>query len=246
MNDSEKIKCMVIDDEDAAIEVLRHFITQIPYLEYAGGYTEPIAGLQAAQIQDVDILFVDVQMPEISGLDLIKNVSSRCCIILTTAYSQYALEGFDLDVTDYLLKPVPFSRFLKAVEKARNQLALQVKELPTQESTDDFILVKGDAKGKFIKVDYKDIEYVEGMKNYVAIVFGAKKVLSLLNIRDIENKLPFPQFIRVHKSYIVSIAKISFIEGNQIILKNLPGEKIPIGDTYKRLFMDAMKKAMIR
>ena len=236
----------MIDDEDAAIEVLRHFITQIPYLEYAGGYTEPIAGLQAAQTQDVDILFVDVQMPEISGLDLIKNVSSRCCVILSTAYSQYALDGFDLDVTDYLLKPVPFSRFLKAVEKARNQLQIKSKELPNQTSGDDFILVKGDAKGKFIKVDYKEIDYIEGMKNYVAIVCGTKKIVSLLNIRDIEEKVPSPQFIRVHKSYIISIPKISFIEGNQIILKNLPGEKIPIGDTYKSLFMDAMKKAMIR
>ncbi len=247
MNDFIKIKCLVIDDEEAAITVLSHFIARVPYLEYKGGYTSPISGLNAVQEQDVDILFVDVQMPEISGLDLIKNVNSHCRIILTTAYSQYAIDGFDLDVTDYLLKPIPFARFLKAVEKAKNQLALPETILSGSKTTSDhFILIKGDTKGKFFKVDYKDIDYIEGMKNYVAIICGSKKIVSLLNIKDIEEKLPAQQFIRVHKSYIVSISKIYSIEGNHIRLKNSPGANITIGDTYKNAFLQIMKIGLVK
>jgi len=246
LNDFIKIKCLVIDDEEAAITVLSHFIRQVPYLEYKGGYTSPVEGLHATQEQDVDLLFLDVQMPEISGLDLIKNVKNDCRIILTTAYSQYAIDGFDLDVTDYLLKPIPFPRFLKAVEKAKNQLIPPETILAdSKTTTDDFILIKGDAKGKFFKVDYKDIDFIEGMKNYVAIICGSKKIISLLNIKDIEEKLPPQQFMRVHKSFIVSISKISSIEGNQIRLKNLPAANIIIGDTYKNAFLEKMKSGMI-
>ncbi len=242
-----KIKCLVIDDETAAITVLRHFISRIPYLEYLGGYISPIEGLQAVQEQDVDLLFVDVQMPDINGLDLVKNISSRCKVILTTAYSQYALDGFDLDVTDYLLKPIPFARFLKAVEKAKSQLIIQEPVVSQgAKATDEFIVVKGDAKGKFFKIEYRDIDYIEGRKNYAAIICGNQKIISLLNIKDLEEKLPPQQFVRVHKSFIVSIAKISAIQGNSIVLKNSTHASLLIGDTYKTAFFDIIKNGMIK
>lgn len=245
MNEPAKIKCIVIDDEDAAIAVLKHFIEQVSYLEYAGGYTSPVEGLQAAQQPDIDILFVDVQMPEINGLELIKHLNNHCKVILTTAYSQYALDGFDLDVTDYLLKPIPLARFLKAAEKAKSQLLLQHPSVNKNNIADDFILVKGDAKGKFVKIDYKDIDYIEGMKNYAAIVCNGKKIISLLNIKDLEEKLPAAQFVRVHKSFMVSIAKISAIQGNQVLLKNSSYNDIVIGDTYRNDFLKIMKSRMI-
>lgn len=192
-------------------------------------------------------LFVDVQMPDINGLDLVKNMNSRCKIILTTAYSQYALDGFDLDVTDYLLKPIPFARFLKAVEKVKNQLLVQEPAAnPVAKATDDFILVKGEAKGKFFKIEYRDIDYIEGRKNYAAIICGDQKIISLLNIKDLEEKLPPRQFVRVHKSFIVSIAKISAIQGNSILLKNSPHANLIIGDTYKNAFFEIIKNGMIK
>jgi two-component system, LytTR family, response regulator len=247
LSDAAKIKCLVIDDENAAITVLRHFISRVPYLEYLGGYLSPIEGLQAAKEQQVDILFVDVQMPDINGLDLVKNIDRRCQVILTTAYSQYALDGFDLDVTDYLLKPIPFARFLKAVEKAKSQLSLQGPVRPTASKIhDDFLLVKGDVKGKFFKIEYRDIDYIEGRKNYAAIVCGDQKIVSLLNIKDLEERLPAGQFIRVHKSFIVSMAKISSIEGNSILLKDSPHNNIIIGETYKAAFFEIMKNGMIK
>lgn len=244
MNEPRKIKCIVIDDEDAAIAVLKHFIDQVSYLEYAGGYTSPLEGLQAAQQPGIDILFVDVQMPEINGLELIKHLNNHCKIILTTAYSQYALDGYDLDVTDYLLKPIPLARFLKAIEKAKSQLLLQ-HPADNKNTANDFILVKGDTKGKFIKIDHQDIDYIEGMKNYAAIVCNGKKIISLLNIKDLEEKLPATQFVRVHKSFIVSIAKISAIQGNQVLLKNSSYNDIVIGDTYRNDFLKIMKSRII-
>jgi two-component system, LytTR family, response regulator len=243
----KKIKCIVIDDEDAAIQVLEHFIAQVPWLQFAGGYTSPVAALQVIEQGNIDLAFVDVQMPEISGLDLIKNIGNKCKVILTTAYSQYALDGYDLNVVDYLLKPVSLSRFLKAVEKVRvlSKPVHSNNTLSETEPEEDFILVKAEAKGKFFKIQISDIDYIEGLKNYISIVCGQKKIVSLLNLTGLEARLPSHKFVRVHKSFIVAVAKIISIEGNIIRLKDHPQPGIIIGDTYKQSFLEKMKTRLI-
>lgn len=242
MSEQLKIKCLVADDEEAAIEVMKHFIARIPYLELAGAYTSPLEALQAINDQKPQLVFADVQMPDISGIDLVKNIRADSHVILTTAYSQYALTGYDLNVTDYLLKPVAFPRFLAAVEKVKNLLLLKNKHT----AENDFILIKGEAKGKFFKVNFNDIDYIEGLRNYVAIHCGNKKIITLLNMKDLEEKLPAEQFARVHKSFIVSIAKINTIEGNTLSLKDHADAAIVIGDTYKNDFFEKMNRNFLK
>ena len=247
MNEPLQINCVVIDDENAAITVMKHFIDQIPYLHYLGGFTSPIEGLQVVKEKNAGLVFVDVQMPDINGLELVRHLDKNCKVVLTTAYSQYALDGFDLNVTDYLLKPVPFSRFLKAVEKVKDELSVpKGKTDRPGRKQNDFLLVKGEMKGKYFKIEYGDIDYIESRKNYAAIISGNQKILSLLNIKDVEEKLPADQFIRIHKSFIVSIAKISSIQGNSIILKNPALPHLVIGETYKAAFFEVIKNGLIK
>lgn len=245
MNESRKIRCLVIDDEEAAIDVLQHFISKLPHLVYCGGVTSPLVALEIIRKEEIDLVFVDVQMPEISGLDLIRNIKSNCKVVLTTAYSEYALDGFELDVADYLLKPISFARFLKAVEKVVQLMAPKTAEANASEASGDYILVKGDSKGKFLKIDTADIDYIEGMKNYAAIVCRNKKITSLVNLKDIEEKLSADKFIRVHKSFIISIQQIVSIEGNTIRLKDHLHANIPIGESYKALFLEKLKTRLI-
>lgn len=240
------INCLVIDDEFAAAEVLEHFIKQVPELHLVASVNNPMEGLALVRDQKIDLVFLDVHMPELSGIDFIKAINGKCKVILTTAYSEYALEGFDLDVIDYLLKPIPFSRFIKAVQKAIIVLE-PAKPVKTDAAAEqhDFILVKTETKGKFLKIDTADIDYIEGMGNYVALFCNGKKILSLLNMKDLEDKLPADRFIRVHKSFIVAIEKIVSIEGNSLVLKNNPKASILIGNSYRAGFLEKMKTRLI-
>jgi DNA-binding LytR/AlgR family response regulator len=240
------INCLVIDDEFAAAEVLEHFIKQIPELNLVASVNNPLEGLALVREQQIGLIFLDVHMPELSGIDFIKAINGKCKVILTTAYSEYALEGYDLDVIDYLLKPIPFSRFIKAVQKAIALLepAKTEKSGPVTEQH-DFILVKTETKGKFLKIDTADIDYIEGMGNYVALYCNGKKTLSLINMKDLEDKLPADKFMRVHKSFIVAIEKIISIEGNSLVLKNNPGASILIGNAYRAAFLERMKTRLI-
>ena len=239
------INCLIIDDEIAAIEVLEHFVKQVPQLNLIASTSNPIEGLSIVQEQPVDLIFLDVHMPEISGIDFIKAINGKCKIILTTAYSEYALEGFELDVIDYLLKPIPFSRFLKAIQKATEVLATKNTSAAPKTEQHDFILVKTETKGKFLKIDTTDIDYIEGMGNYVAIYCGSKKILSFINMKDLEEKLSPDKFIRVHKSFIVAVEKIISIEGNSLLLKNHPNAAILIGNAYRPAFLEKMKTRLI-
>lgn len=242
MTQTVNIRCVVIDDEEAAIEVLKYFILQIPGLIFCGGFTSPIEALEMIRKQKPDVVFTDIHMPQISGIDLINNLTHPCKIILTTAYSEYALQGYDLNICDYLLKPISFNRFLQTVEKIKYSFFDKGKAASI---TDDFILVKGESKGKLFKIDLNDIDYIQGMKNYAAINCGNKKIISLLNLKDLEDQLPFQKFIRIHKSFIVSIAKIMTIEGNKILIKNGSPIDILIGENYKAAFLERMKNNLI-
>lgn len=230
------ISCIIVDDEQHAIDVLAHFVNQTPLLTLKGTTTDPLEALQLINREQVDLIFLDIQMPHISGIDFIKAINGRCKVILTTAYSEFAAEGFDLEVVDYLLKPIPLPRFLKAVQRAAAVLA---KTTAPETETDDYIFVKTEAKGKMLKINLADIDYIEGMKNYVAIHTGDTKTLALLNMKDLEDRLQGKHFMRVHRSYIIAIGKITMIEGNKIMLKK--GQEILLGDSYRAAFLEAMK-----
>jgi two-component system, LytTR family, response regulator len=238
------LNCLIIDDEIAAIEVLEYFIKKTPQLNLIASTDNPIEGLSIVQREAIDLVFLDVQMPELSGIDFIKAINGKCKVILTTAYREYALEGYELDVIDYLMKPIPFSRFLKAVQKATEMIP--AKNTITKPADQyDFILVKTETKGKFLKIDTADIDYIEGMDNYVAIFCRGKKTVAFINMKDLEEKLPKDKFMRVHKSFIVAIDKIVSIEGNSLLLKNNVQAGILIGNAYRTAFLEKMKSRLI-
>jgi DNA-binding LytR/AlgR family response regulator len=240
------INCFIIDDEQHAIDILMHYISQTPYLHLAGSATNPIEALQIVAEQNIDVVFLDIQMPELSGIDFVKAVGSKTKIILTTAYSEFALESYDLDVVDYLLKPIRLPRFLQAVQKAVKLLRENHPAEGTEKSDeDDYIFVKTESKGKLLKINLPDIDYIEGMKNYVAIYQGGRKTLVYTSMKELEERLPHKSFIRVHKSFIIPVAKITGIEGNLLRLKDITAE-IQIGEGYKVELMELVKNKMIQ
>jgi two-component system, LytTR family, response regulator len=207
--------------------------------------TSAIEGLQMVNSQAVELVFLDIQMPDLTGVDFIKAIGKQCKVVFITAYNQYAVEGYDLDVVDYLLKPVPFPRFMRAAQKAKEMIDAIRPKHPAQPSALDFIMVNGDSKGKFIKIELDEIDYIEGMGNYVAIFCTGRKVLALMNMKDLEDSLPKDKFMRVHKSFIVSIMKIASIDGNIIHIKQNPKAEIIIGKAYREPFLEAIKTRMI-
>jgi DNA-binding LytR/AlgR family response regulator len=234
------INCIVVDDEQHAIDILTHYIKQTPMLTLVGTSTNPIEALQILATQKVDLVFLDIHMPELSGIDFIKTLNGKSKVILTTAYSEFALEGYELDVVDYLLKPIRLPRFLAAVQK----VAKSLKEEDVQEVEDDYIFVKTESKGKLLKINLGEIDYIEGMKNYVAIHSGGSKIMVYTAMKEIEDRLPAKQFMRIHKSFIIRIDRITGIEGNRVLLKNVHAD-IMIGENYKNELMEKVKGKLL-
>jgi two-component system, LytTR family, response regulator len=230
-----KIRCIVVDDEALARKYLKDYISKVPFLELVGDFNSPLKAYELLEKGLVDLMFLDIQMPEITGLDFLRSLNRKPHVILTTAYKEYALEGYELDITDYLLKPFSFDRFLKAANKV-NMLVLnqEKKEEPKSDynQTDfheDYIIIRADRK--YYKINYDDLVFIEGQKAYVTFHSeGKKNVTALASLKELEEKLPENKFIRIHKSYIVSIKKIDALEGNMI---EIAGEKLPVGKSYK-------------
>lgn len=237
------IKCLVVDDEQHAIDILAHYISQTSYLELVSSTTHPIEALQTVVTEKIDLVFLDIQMPDLSGIDFIKAINGKAKVILTTAYSEFAIAGFDLEVVDYLLKPISFPRFLNAVQKAVKFINEKAAE-PERKNEAGYIFVKTESKGKLLKINLADIEYIEGMKNYIAIFRGGQKTLVYTNLKDLINHLPPGDFIRIHKSFIIPVDKITGIEGNRVFLKNVTAE-ILIGENYKAELMEMIRDKMI-
>ncbi|MGG9960215.1 LytR/AlgR family response regulator transcription factor [Ferruginibacter sp. SUN106] len=237
------IRCLVVDDEQHAIDIIAHYIGQTNFLELVSSTTNPVAALQTVITENIDLVFLDIQMPELSGIDFIKAINGKAKVILTTAYSEFAIEGFELDVVDYLLKPIRFPRFLNAVQKV---VKANTEKAEAAETTadDNYIFVKTESKGKLLKINLDEIEYIEGMKNYVAIYRGGQKTLVYTNLKDLILHLPAKQFIRIHKSFIIPVNRITGIEGNRVVLKNVAAE-ILIGESYKEDLMEIIKHRMI-
>jgi DNA-binding LytR/AlgR family response regulator len=233
------LSCLIIDDEPLARKGLKEYIADVDFLELAGEFDSPLKATDALSKGQIHLLFLDIHMPKISGIDFLKTLQHPPLVIFTTAYPQYALEGFDLSVLDYLLKPISFDRFFKAVLKAKEyyerRQPASVAALP--ETKEDYIFIKAD--NKLVKLAYNDIVFVEALQNYVAIHTADKKFITYLTFKSIEESLPSDLFIKVHKSYLVAIAKISSIEGNEIIAGN---HHIPISRNLKDEVMDRLLK----
>ncbi len=235
------IRCLIVDDEPLALHILEDYMSKIPFLQLVKSTTNPIEALTLVQEGNIDLVFLDVQMPELTGIQFLKIANGKAKVILTTAYPQYALEGYDLDVIDYLLKPIAFDRFFKSVQKAQGVLqphaispAAPVQHVQIQQQQDflsDFIFVK--TEHKIQKVYLNDILFIEGLKDYISIFTPSERIITLQNMKKMEDALPEKHFTRVHKSYIVSINKIDSIERSRIFI----GDKvIPVGDTYREEF----------
>jgi DNA-binding LytR/AlgR family response regulator len=234
------INCLVVDDEQHAIDILLHYIAQTPMLHVVAATTNPIEALQVVATQKVDLIFLDIHMPDVSGMDFIKAINGKANVILTTAYSEFALEGYELDVIDYLLKPIRLPRFLAAVQKA----AKTTKEEQSIGEDDDYIFVKTESKGKLLKINLVDIDYIEGMKNYVAFHCAGNKTLVYAGMKEIEDRLPSRHFLRIHKSFIIRIDRITGIEGNRVLLKNTTADVL-IGESYKNELMDKVRGKLL-
>lgn len=219
------IRTLLVDDEYLALNLLEAYAQQVPDLEIVGKEKLPMKALERLQQGQIDLLFLDIQMPVLSGNNLLKTLQSPPLVVFTTAYTEYAIEAYDLNVVDYLLKPFPFERFLQAVQKAKQLLNTRQAGSPGQSPVSpDFLSLKVD--GKLVKVFVEDILYIEGLKEYVRFVCnGNRKYVTLESLRNLEELLPSQQFSRVHKSYIVAKAKVSALDGNMLEIGTV---KIPI------------------
>lgn len=230
-------KCLIVDDEQLARLLLEEFVKKVPMLELAGMCKNPLEAMDILQKEHIDIMFLDIQMPEITGVEFMKLLQHKPATIFTTAYSEYALEGYQLDVIDYLVKPFPLDRFIKAVNKAIDFVDLKrsANAKGLEKGTDaNHLLLHADHK--IYKVALDDIQYIEGLKEYVSYYTPGKRIIVLQSLKSIEESLPSDKFIRVHRSYIVPIDKIKTLDGNQVQI----GDKlIPIGRSYKE---DVMKR----
>lgn len=244
MTDSQPMQCIALDDEPLALNVIRDYCSKVSYLNLAGTFTSAVEASKELTGRQVDLIFLDIQMPHITGIEFIKTLSNPPITIFTTAYSEHALEGFELDAIDYLVKPIPFDRFLKAVNKAYEIYSLRnlgnIASEGEQSDNDrkaSYMLVK--VEYSTVKVNFGDIIYIEGVKDYVKIVTLKKTLLTKSTMKHIEEKLPADEFVRVHKSYLVSLTKIEKIENNRIIF----GEKyIPVGEYYKDGFYKRLER----
>jgi DNA-binding LytR/AlgR family response regulator len=240
------MNCIIVDDEPLAQLVIEEYIKNIPFLTLVGKCSSAFEAFDQLRTQRIDLIFLDIHMPNVSGIDFIGALDNKPYFIFTTAYSEHALEGFNLNAVDYLLKPVPFERFLKAVNKVyelymlRNPVRERKQHEPPAEvkRTDDFIMVKSDYQSH--RINLSDVMFIEGLKDYVKIyLVTGKPVVTLNSLKNMADKLPAEMFIRVHKSYIVAINKINSIVRNRIII----GEKwIPIGENFKDTFQEIMRK----
>lgn len=217
------------------------YVKKVPSLNLIEAFSNPLAALETLRSASIDILFLDVQMPEITGISLLKILKKKPLVVLTTAYSQYALEGYELDVADYLLKPITFERFLKSVDKLMQRLELAPVVLqPAAEQSAPapaFIFVKDGTK--LVKVKLDEILYIEGLKDYVTIHTSHQKIVTLQRLKTLEEQLPANKFIRIHNSYIVSLDAIEVIQKNEVQIK---GATLPIGDTYRKSFKEFIER----
>lgn len=240
------INVIIVDDEPLAQDVLETYIEKIGELNLVQKCSNALEANEALKTHDIDLMFLDIQMPQLTGIDFLKTLSKPPLVIFTTAYPNYAIEGFELNALDYLLKPISLERFMKAVNKAMDRIELERKD-SAAEIVDaggenlDYIFVKADKK--LIKVNYSDIIYIEGLKDYVIIRMDKNRIITLQTMKSLEEKLPSPIFKRIHRSYIINIEKINAIVGNmvEVVEKGQP-KHLPIGKNYREDLLAIINK----
>ena len=224
------LKAIIVDDEPLALDVLETFIEQMPGVELIARCGNAFEANEALKNDEINLMFLDIQMPQMTGLEFLKSLAQPPMVIFTTAYSEYAVEGFELDIVDYLLKPISVDRFMKAVNKASEKLSSN-NDVASSDG-ENFIFVKADKK--LIKVNFDDIKYIEGLKDYVIIKKDQGRIITLQTMKSLEEKLPSSKFMRIHRSYILNIGHIKAIVGNMVeIMEKGQIKHIPIGKNYR-------------
>lgn len=237
---------LIIDDEPLALDVLETHIAKIPELNLVGRCANALEANEMLRKHHIDLIFLDIQMPQMSGMDLIKALQNPPLVIFTTAYSNYAVEGYELNAIDYLLKPISLDRFMKAVNKALEQFELRHREDASAEAAhgmegSDFFFVKADKK--LVKIKYDEILYIEGLKDYVIIRLEVGRVVTLQTMKSLEDKLPLTKFKRIHRSYIVSIDKIHAVDGTSVdVYEKGAIKQLPIGKNYKDEILEIVNR----
>lgn len=235
-----RTKCLVVDDEPLARDLMRSHIEKLENFEIVAECGDAMKALQELRNYQVDLMFMDIQMPQITGIEFLKTLKQTPKVIITTAYREYALDGFELDVVDYLLKPITFERFLKSINKyyqiSQEELQGVDYKQVTSVAEEAFIYVKENKK--VIKLRLDDILYVEGLSEYVQIYTPTKKIITKTSMTNMQDKLPDQNFMRIHKSFIVSLTKIEAFTAHSI---EVPGKELPIGRSYKNSVLDAFK-----
>ncbi len=241
-----KLRCVIVDDEPLAIEKLVNYAAKVPFLEVEKTFSNGMDALDYIKSTKIDLLFLDVQMEDITGIQLLEIIKDKPYVVLTTAYDQFALKGYELDVNDYLLKPISFDRFLKAVHRIYDLITSCAPQTSTNEQVTEakvkgpgFMFVKTEYRMQ--KVNFDDIYYIEGMKDYLRIVMANERIMTLTNFKSIMEMLPEDSFYRIHKSFVINISKIDSIERNHVIILK---ERLAIGENYRKDFfaqLDTLK-----
>ncbi|WP_235298363.1 LytR/AlgR family response regulator transcription factor [Portibacter marinus] len=235
------IDVLIIDDEPLALDVLETFIEQMPEVNLVQRCENAFEANDALKKHDIDLIFLDIQMPQLTGIDFYKSLKNPPEVIFTTAYSNYAVEGFEMDAVDYLVKPISLDRFMKAVNKATEKIGSKSDSGSAGNDDDEYIFVKADKK--LIKVNYNDILYIEGLKDYVIIRMETGRVITLQTMKSLEDKLPEKFFKRIHRSYILGLNKIQAVVGNTVeVLENGKVKQLPIGKNYRDELLDIVNQ----
>ena len=228
---TDPIQCLVVDDKPLAVDLLADYVAKVPFLHLAGRSENPLEALHWVGERQVDLVFLDIQMPQLTGLQFLQALDRRAQVVLTTAYAEYALTGFEHDVIDYLLKPIPFERFYQAVQKAQRRL----RPAPTDMSR-PYLFVK--TEHRMQRVDLAEVLYLEGLQNYVIIHTATEKIMARQTLNSLEASLPAAAFVRVHKSFIVALAHIHTVERSRVFIQIAADSPriIPVGDAYRSAF----------
>jgi two-component system, LytTR family, response regulator LytT len=233
------ISCLAIDDEPLALMQIAGYIKKTPFLELKGQCESALLALGILEVSPIDLLYVDINMPDLSGMDFVKTLANPPKIVFVTAYSEHALEGFRVDAIDYLLKPVSYADFLKSANKVKTWFDTHPHKSDEVKSNKEFLFIKSEYK--ILRINFDDIEYIEGMSEYIKIhLINSKPVMTLLSMKSVEEQLPEKRFMRVHRSYIVNLERVSLIERNRIVFGGK--DYIPVSDQYKEKFQDYIEK----
>ncbi|MFC2103744.1 LytR/AlgR family response regulator transcription factor [Bacteroidota bacterium] len=237
----DKIKCIAIDDEYMALDIIKDYIEKVPFLDLLGVFKNSMKAFEFIKTNNINLIFLDINMPDLSGIQFLESLDKKPMVIFTTAYSTYAVDSYNFNAIDYLLKPIEFERFLKAANKALDDTILKnrtllIEKIPEKDAKKSFVLIKSGTE--IHKLRISDILFIEGTGNYLSFHLPDKKILSLLNMKQVLDLLPKDSFYRIHKSYIVSFQHIDSIEKHQVKIMN---KAIPIGSTYREEFFKSIE-----